>query len=641
MRRSAWLRVVCVLGAALGLPLAATAGCSAEDEVEPAKGLMLAIRTDMSIPEDVSSMRIEVLTNGVPKLLNEYDLGPAPDKTTLPGTLALLPPSDPKLPVKVRIIARTKSGAATILREVTTTVPNDRLVMLPIGIQWLCWDSVTEDKSDPTKPTFANKTCGDKETCIAGACASQIVDSTKLAPYDPTQIFGGAKAAGAKGQCFDTLSCFDQAAAETPDSACTLAAPAAGQEDKYNVALVLPQNGGSGICGDSACLVPLERDDSEGWRIEGNRVKLPPAICQKLGSSIVAVATATACTTKTSAIPTCGPWSSVTSSSGTFDGGPELDASIGSDVSTDGAPDAADGGGDASLDTASDVPDVFVEPPPADPNLGKACKTKTDCGQLDCIDVGSTALGGEGPAGGLCTLPCAGLPAGWCGAIETGAICHPFGPGAEYCLEGCAQGPAKTDAGLDPNKCQGRADMACAFLMSGGKPAYACLPTCTTPACETSANPQCNLQSGLCTKVAPQGAPYGASCSVGPPPDGGDGGPLPCAGICSPVPNPMTPGLPGTFVCSGGCVVNPDASCGWVGSGPAAAACMKSFVPSATDVGDLGTCVQLCDCQNFCSDPNMVCTPNPDFALKQKWGMDGYCTFMFTADGGSPPGLGC
>lgn len=634
MHRRSWLRAAGGVVALAGLFALGPGGCSAEDEVEPAKGLMLAIRTDMSIPEGVSSMRIEVLTNGVPKLLADYDLGPAPDKTSLPGTLALLPPADPTLPVKIRVVARTLTGKATVMREVTTTVPNDRLVMLPIGIQWLCWDSVIEDKADPNNPTFRNTTCASDETCIAGGCAPQKVDSAALPTFDPTQIFGGAAAAGAKGQCFDTVACFGSSTTEAPDSSCTLAAPPAGQEAKYNVALVLPPGDSAGICGDTSCLVPLERDDADGWKLEGNRVKLPPSVCQKLGSSIAAVAVSNGCTTKTSALPTCGPWSSVTSASGTFDGGPEFDVSVG------------DAGPDASLDSGSDAQDTSFEAPPADASLGKKCLSKTECGQLDCVAASSTALGGEGPPSGMCTLPCGGLPATYCGMIDPGAICHVFAPGAEYCLKGCTPGPVSADGGFDPNKCHGRPEMGCTLLTTPTGPASACLPTCAgTQHCDTggSTNTACNPATGLCTKVAPAGATYGTSCTLadaGLPADGGDGGPASCAGICSPVLDPSS-GQPGTFVCSGACVVNPDASCGWNGTGAAEAACMKGFVPNVSDLGDSGTCVELCDCQDFCSDPNMVCVQNPDFALAQKWGKDGYCTYSVGADGGPVSGLGC
>lgn len=637
MRRMGWIRTGLVVTLGLAVPALGAQGCASEDEVVPAKGLMLALRTDMSIPDGVDSMRIEVLTNGVPKLENEYLLGPSPEKTSLPGTLALLPPSDPKLPVLIRVVARTVSGKAVIMREVTTTVPDDRLVMLPIGIQWLCWDSVTEDATDKNDPKFKNTSCAEQETCIAGGCADKAIDSNTLAPYDPTQIFGGAKAAGSKGQCFDTVSCFDGSQTETPDGSCTLAAPPVGQDGDYNVALVLPPGNKAGICGATSCLVPLERDDTDGWRIEGGRLKLPPSVCQKLGTTVLAVATSTKCTTKTSALPTCGPWSSVTSNSGTFDsGGPELDASIDGDVSIDGPTDA---GQDASLD-------VTFEPPPSDPNLGAKCLGSSWCGQLDCIDVSSTALGGEGPAGGMCTLPCGGLPPSYCGMIDPGAVCHSFGPGAEYCLKGCVPGPVGADGGFDPNKCHGRSDMGCAVLLSAGGPAPACLPTCAgAQDCDVSGstNTACNPATGLCSKAAPQGAPYGTSCTVAPPDAGSlDGGaPTSCAGVCSPVPDPSKGGLPGTFVCSGGCVVNPDSSCGWSGTGPAQAACMKGFLPNAADVGDLGTCVQLCDCQVFCDDPNMVCVQNSDFDLAQKWGMDGYCMYKLDADGGLVSALGC
>jgi len=669
-----WSKLLLAMTAGLAVPALGLPACSAEDDVKPPKGIMLAFRTDMSIPEDVASLHLYVLKNGVPSFQGDYFLGPSPSLTPLPGTFALLPPDDPKLPVKVRVVARTKSGKASIMREVITTVPTDRLVLLPLSLQWLCWDSVKETPVDETHSNFDNSTCKSDETCIAGGCEPQVVDSKTLKPYDPKSVFGGAIAPGAKGKCFDTTQCFTGGVGETPDQNCTLAAPPAGKEADYNVALALPPGGGAGICGSESCLIPLERDDDDGWKLENGRVKLPPAVCQKLGTSIVAVATSTSCATKTSAIPTCGPWSSVTSAPGDFDsGGPELDGATLNDGATDGGTDGnpdvsqdspTDGTNDVDKDApkdndvikdgGSDVQDATFENPPLEPKLGQACASDADCGSIKCLTVSSTALNGEGPPGGVCTLPCGGFPSNYCSLVEVGAACVSFGPpgaGAEYCMKGCAAG-FPTDGGFDPNKCFGRPDMGCTFLGSVG--ASVCLPTCGgTQHCDiqNSTNPQCDLATGLCGKVASQGAPYGSSCGPTdagvPPPDSGidaaadaSVGTL-CAGVCTPIPDPLTT-QPGTFVCGGGCVINPTQGCGWLGVGPAQAACVKhNSPPSAKDIGDLGLCTQLCDCQNPCLDPNMACEPINDFALQTLWGRDGYCTYKILPDGGPALGLGC
>ena|GEM_PF-979391 len=68
----------------------------------------------------------------------------------------------------------------------------------------------------------------------------------------------------------------------------------------------------SGICGTSACWVPLDAHSPEGWRLQTGRIMLPSAVCDRLKDGrILSVAVTTACETKTSNIPLCGPWSSV------------------------------------------------------------------------------------------------------------------------------------------------------------------------------------------------------------------------------------------------------------------------------------------------------------------------------------------
>jgi hypothetical protein len=82
-----------------------------------------------------------------------------------------------------------------------------------------------------------------------------------------------------------------------------------------------------GICSAEACYVPLDQDATEGWSESGDKILLPPAVCNRLTSpsspnlSILGVAVTTSCATKTPSVPTCGPWSSVGGSTATFEAG--------------------------------------------------------------------------------------------------------------------------------------------------------------------------------------------------------------------------------------------------------------------------------------------------------------------------------
>ena len=156
------------------------------------------------------------------------------------------------------------------------------------------------------------------------------------------------------GDCFDTVSCFSRGSIPAIDlDKCTVATPAAGTG--LNVAIVLP-SGGPGICGREACYVPLLPSKDAGWTESGGRITVPPATCARIKTgAALGVAVTTACRTRSESVPTCGPWSSVTSEPGTKDAGPPdgvvapeagpdagVDAADASDVGD--AADAADGG---------------------------------------------------------------------------------------------------------------------------------------------------------------------------------------------------------------------------------------------------------------------------------------------------------
>ncbi len=107
------------------LAVVAFAACKGEESTAPPPGeLMLAIQTDMSLPKDVDTVRIEVSSYGSLQFGNDYQVGPAGLK--IPATIGILEGEEGSTPVSIRVIARQGSTPRT-LREVVTTVPSDRI----------------------------------------------------------------------------------------------------------------------------------------------------------------------------------------------------------------------------------------------------------------------------------------------------------------------------------------------------------------------------------------------------------------------------------------------------------------------------------------------------------------------------------
>lgn len=280
--------------------VAAGLGVSCADTKEPAKGqLMVALQTDMTLPKDVDSVRVEVLSFGSVQFANTYQVGQG--ALLIPATLALIAGEDPARPVTIRVIA-LQQGKARMLREVVTTVPADRIASLRVPIQWLCDGSAVE-----TSPGQYGSSCPEGQTCIGGRCAAQQVEAQSLPTFDPAQIFGGGTGSG-DGACFDTEGCFGGASLVPVDLLdCSVQQPPG---DLRNVALVT-RDRQDGICDAKRCYVPLDRDDEVGFREANGRLLLPSRVCELINAGkLEGVTVSTTCPTKTGALPPCGPWTS-------------------------------------------------------------------------------------------------------------------------------------------------------------------------------------------------------------------------------------------------------------------------------------------------------------------------------------------
>jgi alpha-tubulin suppressor-like RCC1 family protein len=301
------------VGLLSGLLLGALAACSADRA--PARGqLMLAMQTDMSLPKDVSSIRIQIKRLGEAVFDRAYPVGDGAVK--LPATLAVVASDDPSDTVEIRVLAFRGDEVRTLNRTITT-VPESRIAMLRVPVQWLCDGFVTATGAGDER-TFESACEADADgerACVAGSCVGVAVASADLPDFEPEQVFGGAETPSDEGRCFPTETCFDAGFDVVADDGCTVEL-AASESDQANFALRTGL-GADGICSESDCYVPLDGADGFGFvELEGTasrrRFQLPEGVCRALDEGRAeGLVASLACRTKTPSTPTCGPWSSV------------------------------------------------------------------------------------------------------------------------------------------------------------------------------------------------------------------------------------------------------------------------------------------------------------------------------------------
>ena len=296
------------------LSLLLAAACS--NEVQPRGQLMLAISSDMSVTKDMDEVHVEVWRADGTRLPDReipiLPSQPAPFGKPLPGTLAIVPSDAGGQSLFVRLAARHLNAAtgiveSRVVREAIVKVPTDRVAMLRMPLRWLCDGQVEPDGNG------FRSACPNEQTCVAGVCKPADIDVNSLPDYLNSEVYGGGTPSGKGSQCLDVQSCFAQTIAQAPDQDCTVPLPAGANPARMNVALVLPPES-DGHClddpdkgpGKGSCLMPLDNDEQEGFVIDGNRIRLPPAAC--LRTNVVGIAVSLACNTKDLSIPVCGPW---------------------------------------------------------------------------------------------------------------------------------------------------------------------------------------------------------------------------------------------------------------------------------------------------------------------------------------------
>jgi hypothetical protein len=238
-----------------------------------------------------------------------------------------------------------------------------------------------------------------------------------------------------------------------------------------------------------------------------------------------------------------------------------------------------------------------------DGRLGSQCDVDRDCsGGLTCLRPDTY---GRGPAGGLCSAPCASD--GDCAAYDEPSKClpndacaatdeNPFCDG--YCVEGCRAYEAVGDT-LDPAKCHGRDDMKCTWDCDGC--VSHCDPQCAVDE-QCGAGFACDVATGLCVDYQPDNDPPGSAC---------DFGNYTCAGWCDVDKEASLQAGRTVGRCVEPCVVGSPVACGSRQSNAPLRACVGHFSWSlfgGETPGDVGACADLCNCTSDCAE-DAICEP--------------------------------
>ena len=286
----------------------------------------LGIGTDLSVPKDFDSLELEQFRGddrSVTVLKRHWEVG-TPSGDRLPLVTHLAREEPPSGSVRFRVSAWTYTREL-LSYETQVDANFDGYLDVWAPLDWLCLSARDRSSTDGGKSAG----CPDDMTCFGGACVPiEGWNGPRISPG--TDVFGGGNGSG-DGRCFDTIGCFSGGTIATLDPTdCSF--PETRDNTFINVAIVAPPGSG-GICTPAACLIPLDREGTGVWPVPAGgppiergfdfrerRVVLAPAVCERVREhAALGVAVSSYCLVKNASIPTCGPWSSVTTEPGNFD----------------------------------------------------------------------------------------------------------------------------------------------------------------------------------------------------------------------------------------------------------------------------------------------------------------------------------
>ena len=192
--------------AALGIFCLAWTGCEGKKQTE----LVAGISTQVRVPKDLKTIRVDVLVGGIQVQCRSYRVYDG--KVQLPRTLGTLPINDSNrgLPVTISVAGyseelldnstvdqfadcvstpitlATEGAKGRVLRSSRQIYTPEKILFLPMPLSFSCFDRTG---------------CRTEETCKAGRCVPVDTDPSKLAELTDAMINGAA------ATCFSTDRC--------------------------------------------------------------------------------------------------------------------------------------------------------------------------------------------------------------------------------------------------------------------------------------------------------------------------------------------------------------------------------------------------------------------------------------------------
>ena len=165
-----------------------TGTTAADTPPPPRSALVIGIRTDLTTPDELDALHLEISQNGITQLENDFDIAshPLPTSLTICATDALcnnvvsgfLPPGkivalDKSAPITITLVGLLGGHPITVRVARTTLVPN-RVLALPLTIDAACVGQVSNQGKG------VSSSCPADQSCIAGTCTTVDVDPSLL-----------------------------------------------------------------------------------------------------------------------------------------------------------------------------------------------------------------------------------------------------------------------------------------------------------------------------------------------------------------------------------------------------------------------------------------------------------------------------
>ena len=306
-------------------------GCSSKKQTE----LVAGVSTQVRVPKDLRSVRIDAQSGGVLVFCGVYDV--TNGIARLPKTLALQAAHDPKIPVTITVtgyaISQADPGAPTALTSCVGGAPQvkapgqkppaasdpnppaarvlrasrqpyvaDKVLFLPMPLRFSCFE----------RDCTSGPNGGPEKTCKAGKCVDPDLDPSTLAEFQDGFIFGNSNT------CFSPNACLiDGVPPQLVDAKnCIYALPNTASAPPPGPVLLPPTNGSGlnvrALFDDGSISEVLDLDKDEGFFIpdasKPQQFQLADGLCHPDSDAphkVVALVSSGLCPSKTALQPIC------------------------------------------------------------------------------------------------------------------------------------------------------------------------------------------------------------------------------------------------------------------------------------------------------------------------------------------------